>query len=151
MVIVGLTVVNYFGERFQVTATAWDFFDRIDIAVVAAAGLTAALAGVSWLTAGISVRVAAIAFAGAVAGVCVAPLIEVSWPKLVGGSFLAAAGGGVAELAAVAELALSRKARPEKKPASLPRPGWYEDPSRSAAQRWWTGIEWSDYTRTPLT
>ena len=27
--------------------------------------------------------------------------------------------------------------------------GWYPDPTGSAAQRWWTGMSWSDHTREP--
>ncbi|WP_426515407.1 DUF2510 domain-containing protein [Diaminobutyricibacter sp. McL0618] len=33
--------------------------------------------------------------------------------------------------------------------ARAPQAGWYPDPTGSAAQRWWTGMSWSDHTRQP--
>ncbi|MDQ6782136.1 MAG: DUF2510 domain-containing protein [Actinomycetota bacterium] len=31
-----------------------------------------------------------------------------------------------------------------------PRPGWYEDPARVAAQRWWDGRGWTEHTSASL-
>jgi Protein of unknown function (DUF2510) len=31
-----------------------------------------------------------------------------------------------------------------------PPPNWYVDPGDSASQRWWTGVSWSEHTRSNL-
>lgn len=29
------------------------------------------------------------------------------------------------------------------------QPGWYPDPTLPGQQRWWSGLEWTDFTRSP--
>src|ERR1700709_873984 len=35
-------------------------------------------------------------------------------------------------------------------PTPPPAPNWYLDPHDSAQQRWWSGRDWTEYTRTNL-